>query len=70
MYGTEFATTITDFQNGVLTSGAIAPRESSSFSESPTFLNTATGSSADFLHIDPSVPTQVESGGTPNCCYR
>ena len=32
--------------------------------ENPSFLST-TGSSADFLHIDPATPTQLESSGTP-----
>lgn len=36
-------------------------RESGSFTEMPPFLST-TGSSPDYLHIDPSIPTQAESG--------
>jgi hypothetical protein len=42
----------------------VAPRDSSSISENPPFLST-TGSSPAFLHIDPAVPTQLESGGSP-----
>lgn len=38
-----------------------ATRESNSLTELPPFLSTV-GSSSNFLHIDPSVPTQVESG--------
>lgn len=42
----------------------VAPRETNSIREEPPFLST-TGSSAQFLHIDPAVPTQIESGGIP-----
>ncbi|MCB9341981.1 MAG: hypothetical protein H6577_27960, partial [Lewinellaceae bacterium] len=50
--------TLADFKTRV------TPRDAVSVSGNPTFLST-TGSSADFLHLDPSVPTQTESGGTP-----
>ena len=60
--GTSSAQTITAYKNGVFTAGTIAPRDSASFSENPTFLST-TGSSANFLHMDPSVSTRIESGG-------
>ena len=62
--GTSSAQTITAYKNGVFTAGTIAPRDSASFSENPTFLST-TGSSADFLHIDPAVSTRIESGAAP-----
>ena len=42
----------------------VSPRDTASFSENPPFLST-TGSSANFLHINPAVATQLESGGTP-----
>ena len=42
----------------------VAGRDSASFSENPTFLST-TGSNAQFLHINPAVATQIESGGIP-----
>ncbi|MBL7728798.1 MAG: hypothetical protein JNM68_13970, partial [Dinghuibacter sp.] len=42
----------------------VAPGESASVSENPNFLSTL-GSSADFLHIDPTIATQIESGGMP-----
>ena len=42
----------------------VSPRDSFSFSTAPTFLST-TGASNNFLLIDPSVVTQLESGGTP-----
>ena len=60
--GTSSAQTINQYKNGVFTAGTIAPRDSASFSENPTFLST-TGSSANFLHIDPTVSTRIESGG-------
>ncbi|MCI1188150.1 T9SS type A sorting domain-containing protein [Hymenobacter sp. DH14] len=44
--------------------GAVAPRESSSVTEDAPFLST-TGSAATFLHINPAVATQVESGAAP-----
>ena len=37
-------------------------RDQASFAENPTFLST-TGSSANFLHINTTVATQIESGG-------
>jgi hypothetical protein len=42
----------------------VASRDSASFTENPTFLSTAAASST-FLHIDSSVATQLESGGSP-----
>lgn len=42
----------------------VAPGESASVSENPNFLST-TGSSTDFLHVDPAIATQIESGGIP-----
>ncbi len=40
----------------------VTPRDAAAISENPTFLNT-TGSTTGFLHIDPTIGTQVESGG-------
>ncbi|MBX7041687.1 MAG: hypothetical protein K1X85_02190 [Ignavibacteria bacterium] len=40
----------------------VAPRDSNSISENPSFLSLI-DSSANFLHIDPAVPTSIESGG-------
>ncbi|MBK8968297.1 MAG: hypothetical protein IPM36_16850 [Lewinellaceae bacterium] len=54
--GTNASQTLSDFKV------AVAPRETNSVSENLTFLSTS-GTSADFLHLDPAVPTQVESGG-------
>ena len=41
----------------------VTPRDQNSISENPNFLST-TGSSVNFLHIDPSVPTLIESGAS------
>jgi hypothetical protein len=62
--GTSTAMTIAAYKSGVFTAGTIAPRDSASFSENPDFLST-TGSSVDFLHIDPTTATQIESGAAP-----
>jgi hypothetical protein len=40
----------------------VASRDSNSVSENPPFLST-TGSNANFLHINPAIATQLESGG-------
>ena len=42
----------------------VAPSEVNSFSENAPFLST-TGSSPNFLHINTSTPTQIESGAQP-----
>ena len=42
----------------------VAPRDASAVTEDVAFLST-TGTSSNFLHIDPAVATLVESGGTP-----
>ncbi|WP_347066136.1 T9SS type A sorting domain-containing protein [Flavobacterium sp. WV_118_3] len=39
-------------------------RDSASISENPTWTST-TGTNAGFLHINTTVPTQIENGGTP-----
>jgi hypothetical protein len=62
--GTSAAQTIAAFRNGVFTAGTIAPRDSLDVSELPPFLST-TGSSPDFLHVNPATPTQAESGAAP-----
>ena len=59
--GASISQTMAAYKAGVFTAGTIAPRESASISENPTFLST-TGSSANFLHISTTVPTQIESG--------
>ncbi|PKP19272.1 MAG: hypothetical protein CVU05_11770, partial [Bacteroidetes bacterium HGW-Bacteroidetes-21] len=55
------AQTLSNYLAGVYTAGTIAPRDAMSVTQNPTFLSTA-GSNANFLHIDPSVITPIESG--------
>ncbi len=62
--GTESAETLADYKAFTATSGTMAPRDAASVSGNPPFLST-TGSDATFLHINPAIPTQVESGGIP-----
>ncbi|HKR06693.1 MAG TPA: GEVED domain-containing protein, partial [Bacteroidia bacterium] len=62
--GTSSAQTISNYRSGVFTAGTIAPRDAASVSENPPFLS-VTGSSANFLHIDPTIATQVESAAAP-----
>ena len=42
----------------------VTPADSASISEDPPFLSTSCGD-PNFLHINPAIPTGVESGGTP-----
>ncbi len=56
--------TMNAYKAGVFSSGTVSPRDEASFSENVSFQST-TGSSADFLKIDLSIATQIESGGTP-----
>ena len=42
----------------------VSPADANSVAENPTFLSLV-GSSPNFLHINPTVPTQIESGGVP-----
>ena len=42
----------------------MSPRDAASITENPPFLST-TGSNANFLHIDPTIATQIESGAVP-----
>ncbi|MBK9290016.1 MAG: hypothetical protein IPM52_00035 [Bacteroidetes bacterium] len=62
--GTSTAQTISAYKSGVFTAGTIALRDAASVTENPTFQSTS-GSSSDFLKIDLTTPTQIESGGTP-----
>ncbi len=61
--GTSIAQTMAAYKSGAFTAGTISPRDATSFTENPTFIST-TGSSSNFLHINASVPTQIESGGS------
>ena len=56
--GTTTAATLAAYQ------ALVAPRETNSFSATPNFLSTVV-SNANYLHIDPSIPTLIESGATP-----
>ncbi len=62
--GTEGAETLADYKSFTATSGTMAPRDAASVSGNPPFLS-LNGADATFLHINPAIPTQVESGGTP-----
>ncbi|HMC97890.1 MAG TPA: hypothetical protein VKG92_09560, partial [Flavobacteriales bacterium] len=62
--GTSTAQTLAAYKAGAFTAGTIGPRDNQSVTENPTFLSTAVAN-ANFLHIDATVATQVESGGTP-----
>lgn len=44
--------------------GLVNPAETNSVAENAPFLSLV-GSSPQFLHINPAIPTQIESGGTP-----
>ena len=60
------AQTIAAYKAGVFPAGTIAPRDNASVTETivpGTFFLSTAGSSPDFLHINPSNATQVESGG-------
>ncbi|MDB5235864.1 MAG: hypothetical protein JWR44_2857 [Hymenobacter sp.] len=59
----EGTTTATNAQQTIAAYKAfVAPRESSSVTEDAPFLST-TGTDATFLHISPTIPTQIEGGG-------
>ncbi|MBU6119607.1 T9SS type A sorting domain-containing protein [Hymenobacter siberiensis] len=61
----EGTTTATNAQQTLTAYKAlVASRESNSATEDVPFLST-TGTAATFLHINPAIPTQVESAGTP-----
>ena len=62
--GTSIAQSLLDYQNGVFAAGSIGPRDAASVTALPSFLSTV-GANPDFLHIDPSVPTPIESGASP-----
>ncbi|OON70665.1 hypothetical protein B0919_01205 [Hymenobacter sp. CRA2] len=62
--GTNADQTLASYQARMATLGSTPARESAAVTENPPFLST-TGADAGFLHINPAVPTQVESGGIP-----
>ncbi len=50
--------------------GMVSPRESNSISEDCAFLNTSSPSGANFLKLNPTVITEVESGGAIISGYK
>ncbi|MEI2738295.1 MAG: hypothetical protein V9F01_05875 [Chitinophagaceae bacterium] len=46
----------------------VSPRDNLSISENPVFISN-TGSSANFLHIEPSVATAINGGALPIAGY-
>lgn len=60
--GTNFDQTLAAYQTRV------AARDAASFTELPPFISTV-GSSPDFLHLDPDVVTQAESGAVNIATY-
>lgn len=61
--GISTASTLAAYKAGVFTAGTIAPRDAQSVTENPNF-KSITGSSSDFLHINTTIPTQIESGAS------
>ena len=59
--GVSSAQTMAAYKAGAFTAGTIASRDISSITENPTFVSTI-GSNINFLHINTTVPTQIESG--------
>ncbi len=66
--GVSFAQTLAAYKAGAFTAGTIAARDNSSITENPTFVST-TGSNINFLHINTTVPTQIESGAVNIAAY-
>ncbi|MBL0355618.1 MAG: hypothetical protein IPP72_01455 [Chitinophagaceae bacterium] len=64
--GTNLARTLAQLKafafNPPLVSGSFSPREANSVTENPPFLSTV-GANANFLHINTTIGTVVESGG-------
>lgn len=59
--GTSTAQTMAAYKAGVFTAGTISPRDQVSVSEAVNFLSTD-GNNSNFLHIDGSIASQIESG--------
>lgn len=66
--GTSTAQTMAAYKAGTFTAGTIANRDVSSITENPTFVSTA-GPNIAFLHINTTVPTQIESGALNVTAY-
>ncbi len=66
--GTSSAMTLNAFKGALFSAGVVAPRDAFSVTEpinTATFFLSTTGSNPNFLHLDPTNPTQAESGGQP-----
>ncbi|MES2284650.1 MAG: T9SS type A sorting domain-containing protein [Bacteroidota bacterium] len=59
--GVSSAQTMAAYKAGVFTAGTIGSRDVSSITENPTFVSTI-GSNINFLHINTTIATQIESG--------
>ena len=59
--GTSTAQTFAQYKAGSFTAGTIAPRDQVSVSENLNFISTA-GSNANYLKVNTSIATQIESG--------
>ncbi|MES2591064.1 MAG: T9SS type A sorting domain-containing protein [Bacteroidota bacterium] len=66
--GVSTAQTLAAYKAGAFTAGTIGVRDISSVTENPTFVST-TGSNANFLHINTTIATQVESGAVNITTY-
>ena len=62
--GTSSAQTLAAYKAGVFTAGTIAPRDAASVTELSTPFLSTSGANANFLHINTTIPTAVESAGT------
>ncbi|MFY7885949.1 MAG: hypothetical protein ACOVOV_14010, partial [Dolichospermum sp.] len=54
--------TLANYTGGTVNAATVAPRDANSITENPNFLST-TGSSSNFLKIDATITTGIESGG-------
>ncbi|MFZ4059394.1 MAG: beta strand repeat-containing protein, partial [Ferruginibacter sp.] len=59
--GTSSAQTMAEYKAGIFTAGTVSSRDALSVSENPSFLSLV-GANANYLHIDPAIATQIESG--------
>ncbi|AWG20476.1 hypothetical protein FFWV33_02490 [Flavobacterium faecale] len=67
--GTSTAQTFAQYKSGIFTAGTIAPRDQVSVSENLNFISTV-GSNANFLKVNTTIPTQIESGAVNIADYE
>lgn len=67
--GASTAQTFAQYKSGIFTAGTIAPRDQVSVSENLNFISTA-GSNANFLKVNTTIPTQIESGAVNIADYE